>query len=145
MQEKKNIHFVCFRLDTNHYAIPLDYVDRVLRMVAISKVPEAPDWMVGVIDLQGKVIPVLDLRKRFNLPEQAIHPDNRMIVLHRNEKRYAITADDVTQVANISQMTSKQTQEMIDETIPLLNVLRHDDHLIMVIDPERLLNKVSAA
>jgi len=141
MTEFTNQHLVCFRLDKNHYAIPLDHVDRVLRMVAIAKVPDAPKWMMGVIDLQGQVIPVLDLRKRFNLPEQDIHPDNRMIVLHHKEKLYAITADEVTQVTEILQMTSNHTQGMIDENIPVSNVLRHESHLIMVLDPDKIVGQ----
>ncbi|MBF0452458.1 MAG: chemotaxis protein CheW [Candidatus Magnetomorum sp.] len=135
----KNTHVVCFRLEKRFYAIPLEYVDRVLRMVAVSPVPEAPEWMMGVIDLQGKVIPVLDLRKRFNMPEQTIHIDNRMIVLHRQGKMYAITADEVTQIAETSHMTSNQKNEMIDNHIPLLYILREDDHMIMVLDPERII------
>jgi purine-binding chemotaxis protein CheW len=141
MKELSNQHLVCFRLDKNHYAIPLDYVDRVLRMVAIAKVPDAPEWMMGVIDLQGQVIPVMDLRKRFNLPEQAIHPDNRMIVLHHKEKLYGITADEVTRVADISQMTSNHAQDMMDEKIPVLNVLRYESHLVMVLDPDKIVGQ----
>jgi purine-binding chemotaxis protein CheW len=143
MKELNNKHLVCFRLDKNHYAIPLDYVDRVLRMVAIAKVPDAPKWMIGVIDLQGQVIPVLDLRKRFNLPEKAIHPDNRMIVLHHKEKLYAITADEVTRVAELSQMTSNHAHGMMDENIPVSNVLRYESHLIMVLDPEKIVGQQS--
>jgi len=136
---KKNSHLVCFRLDKNYYAIPLDYVDRVLRMVAVSPVPEAPEWMTGVIDLQGTIIPVLDLRKRFNLPANRVHPDNRMIVLHREGKRYAVTADEVTQVAESSEMKSNYSGDLMDENIPLLSVLRQDDHMVMVLDPERII------
>ena len=134
-----NTHVVCFRLEKHFYAIPLEYVDRVLRMVAISPVPEAPEWMMGVIDLQGKVIPVLDLRKRFKMPDQSIHPDNRMIVLHRQGKMYAITADEVTQVAETSKMNSSDKDEITDQTIPLLYVLRQDDHMIMVLDPQKII------
>jgi len=141
MNELTNKHLVCFRLDKNHYAIPLDHVDRVLRMVAIARVPDAPKWMMGVIDLQGMVIPVLDLRKRFNLPEQPVHPDNRMIVLKQKEKLYAITADEVTQVAEISQMQSNHAHDMMDKNIPLLDVLRHDSHLIMVLDPKKIVGQ----
>jgi purine-binding chemotaxis protein CheW len=141
MNDLTNKHLVCFRLDKHYYAIPLNYVDRVLRMVAIAKVPDAPEWMMGVIDLQGQVIPVLNLRKRFNLPEQTIHPDNRMIVLHHQKRLYAITADEVTQVTEISQMTSNQNHDMMDENIPVLHVLRHDGHLIMVLDPERIVGQ----
>jgi purine-binding chemotaxis protein CheW len=142
MNKMTNKHLVCFRLDTNHYAIPLDYVDRVLRMVAIAKVPDAPQWMMGVIDLQGQVIPVFDLRKRFNLPDQSIHPDNRMIVLNQKESLYAITADEVTQVAEMSQMTSSHhAHDMMDENIPILNVLRYDAQLIMVLDPEKIVSQ----
>jgi len=135
----KNTHLVCFKLEKRNYAIPLDHVDRVLRMVAVSPVPESPSWMMGVIDLQGKVIPVLNLRKRFKMPEHSIHPDNRMIVLHRKGKFYAITADEVTHVAETSQMASNYTDDMMDENIPLLGVLRENDYLIMVLDPERII------
>jgi len=141
MNELTSKHLVCFRLDKNHYAIPLEFVDRVLRMVSIAKVPDAPEWMMGVIDLQGQVIPVLNLRKRFNLPEKNVHPDNRMIVMNQKKKLYAITADEVTQVTEISDMTPNHAHDIMDENIPILNVLRLDAQLIMVLDPEKIIRQ----
>jgi len=62
-----------------------------------------------------------------------------MIVLHRQGKLYAITADELTHVAETSQMKSNYTNDMMDDNIPLLSVLRENDYMIMVLDPERII------
>jgi len=63
---------VVFRLDAGEYALPVANVGEVLRMVAITPVPEAPEWLPGVINLRGRVIPVIDLRRKLHLPEAKV-------------------------------------------------------------------------
>ena len=56
--------FVVFRLDEQHYAVPLSVVERIVRMVDITPVPKTPEIVLGVINVQGSVIPVVDIRRR---------------------------------------------------------------------------------
>ena len=62
-----------FTLDRQRYALPLSVVERVVRMIEITPVPHTPDIVLGVINAQGRVIPVVDIRRRFRLPTRQRH------------------------------------------------------------------------
>jgi len=72
--------WVIFRLETSQYALPLEHVLEVLRMVAIRPVPEGPAWLAGVINLRGRVVPIMDLRARLGLPPLGPRLETRIIV-----------------------------------------------------------------
>jgi len=76
-----SVHLVSFRLGRQLYALPLDHVERALRMVVVIPVPEAPTWVLGVIDLHGRVVPVVDLRQRFGQPPKEPDLDDRLLVV----------------------------------------------------------------
>ena len=88
--------FVSFRLDRRLYALALDQVDTVLRMVAVTPVPEAPPWAMGVINLHGQVLPVVDLRQQFGQP--AIEPrlSDRLLVVRTQGGTVAFKVDEVS-------------------------------------------------
>ncbi|MDB6169570.1 MAG: chemotaxis protein CheW, partial [Verrucomicrobia bacterium] len=65
---------VVFRLDAQRYALSLTAVDRIARAVEITPLPNAPDIVLGVINVSGRVLPVLNLRRRFRMRERAISP-----------------------------------------------------------------------
>mgnify|MGYP000613306398 CR=1 FL=1 len=68
VQQKKEEQLVAFQLDKEIYGVDIAMVHEIIRMQEITRIPRAPSFIEGVINLRGKVIPVLDLRKRFNLP-----------------------------------------------------------------------------
>lgn len=63
---------VVFRLDAQRFALPLTAVERVVRAVAVTLLPDAPAIVLGAIDVHGRVLPVLNVRRRFNLPQREI-------------------------------------------------------------------------
>src|SRR5205809_5151739 len=71
---------VVFRIEKSEYALPVGNVGEILRMVAIAPVPEAPSWLPGVINLRGKVIPVIDLRVRLGLASKPVGINTPIVV-----------------------------------------------------------------
>jgi len=71
---------VVFTLDAQHYALPLTRVQRVVRMVELTPLPKAPEIVLGVIDLQGNIIPVMSMRRRFGLAEPETSLSDQLIV-----------------------------------------------------------------
>lgn len=86
---------IIFTLDDQRYALPLPAVDRVVRMVAIIPLPNAPDIVLGVVNFQGRVIPVIDVRRRFRLPEREIALTDQLLVAHTARRPVALVADAV--------------------------------------------------
>ena len=73
-------HLVVFSLDDQQYALLLPVVERVINAVAVTPLPEAPDIVLGVINIYGEIIPVMNIRKRFGLPEREIDIKDQLII-----------------------------------------------------------------
>src|SRR5690242_12083986 len=92
---KEVIQLVVFRLEAQRYALPLGVVERITRAVEVTPLPEAPDVVLGVIDVGGTVLPVLNIRRRFGLPEREIGLSDQFIISRTTERRVVLVVDDV--------------------------------------------------
>lgn len=86
---------VVFRLDDQRYALALSIVERVLRMVEIVPFPRAPEIVSGAIDVQGELLPVLNVRRRFRLPERAVTSRDQLVIARTRRRRVVLTVDAV--------------------------------------------------
>jgi purine-binding chemotaxis protein CheW len=94
---------VIFRLADDLFAADIFAVERVLRHQSPRSLPDVPQWIEGVIEYQQRVIPVLNLRRRFELPERAPAPDTRIIVLNAQGEWIGIVVDSVLEVSTVEQ------------------------------------------
>jgi purine-binding chemotaxis protein CheW len=85
---------VMFVVEGQRYALPLEIVDRVVRAVAVTALPEAPPIIVGVIGLQGRVVPVVDLRKRFRLERREIDIEDHFVIARSSTGAVALPVDE---------------------------------------------------
>jgi purine-binding chemotaxis protein CheW len=87
--------FLVFGLNGNRFAISLNFVQRVVRVVEITPVPEPPAGMRGVINVEGQIIPVIDLRHQLHLPEAEIMVSDYLIMVHNPKGRMALLVNEV--------------------------------------------------
>ncbi|WP_236021656.1 chemotaxis protein CheW [Geomesophilobacter sediminis] len=95
-QEETDItasHLLIFNLDDQRYALPLAGVQRVIRAAAPTLLPQAPEIVVGILDLQGTVVPVVDVRRRFGMPQREIRPEDQFIVARARSLNVALVVD----------------------------------------------------
>ncbi len=85
-------------IEDQRYGLPLERVEQVLPMVWVAPLPKAPEMVVGVINLHGAVLPVLDIRKRFGLPERRWGLTTRLVVVQLAHARIAVPVDEVVGV-----------------------------------------------
>lgn len=97
------LHLIVFSLDEQRYALRLSSVERTVRMVEITPLPEAPEIVLGVIDVHGEVVPVLNIRKRFRLPERAPGLADQLIMARTTRRSVALVADAVIDVVALSE------------------------------------------
>jgi purine-binding chemotaxis protein CheW len=90
---------VTFRLGEELFAADIFSVERVLRYTAPTPVPNVPEWIEGVIDYQGRVVPVINLRRRFEMPKAPVASDGRILVLTVDDEWVAATVDGVLDVS----------------------------------------------
>lgn len=129
---------VVFRLEGREFALPLDSVAEVQRMVAITPVPEAPAWLAGVISLRGQMVPVMDLRTRLGLPQQAAALDTRIIVTQAGGRLVGLVADRVEEVLALPDCSVEVPDDLAGGEHAISGVARPSDRLILVLDLDRL-------
>ena len=93
--------YVGFVLGNERYAISITDVEEIIRLTEITPVPKAPDFIEGIINLRGRVIPVADLKKRINLGEATYDDKTRIIVVMLNDKRMGLIIDKVEEIIRI--------------------------------------------
>ncbi len=93
---------VVFDLAHEHYGVDISAVEGIIKMQAITAVPRAPAFVEGVTNLRGKVLPVIDLRRRFGLPGEEATKDTRIVVVEMNGATVGIVVDGVSEVLRVS-------------------------------------------
>src|SRR3989337_3824704 len=104
---------VVLTLDEQRYALHLCGVERIIRVVEVTPLPKAPEIVLGVVNVQGQITPVINIRKRFCLPEREMNLSDQLIIAHTSRRTVAIVADAVSGVIKPSE------NEEIDTTTVL--------------------------
>lgn len=131
---------IVFTLDNQRYALPLPAVDRVVRMVAITPLPNAPDIVLGVVNIQGRVIPVINMRRRFHLPEREIALTDQLVVAHTARRPVALVADAVLDVIACPAQSLIAAGEVLPNIEYVEGVIKLADGLILIHDLEKFLS-----
>ena len=143
MNEPLNLvtdQIVVFTLDEQLYALPLNTVVRVIHAVEIRFLPKAPEIISGIINVHGRIIPVIDIRKRFGLETKEIDIDDRMIIAETGKRQVALLADKVTGIRDLVPGQEKQIRESLPFAEYLSGVAKIDDELILIYDLEQFLS-----
>ncbi len=97
----KEIQIVGFMLGEEEYGVDILSVDEILKMTKITRVPKSSEFVKGVINLRGNVVPILNVRKKFKGEEKVVDETTRIIILTVNNNRFGIIIDNVTEVIRI--------------------------------------------
>ena len=138
IDETSNI--VLFSLGEPRYALPLSTVESVIHAVEITPLPKAPEIILGVINLRGTVIPVIDIRKRFNLPYSEISIENHFIIAKTIKRKVAIVVDSVVGVSEISPSKTSDAVETLPFAGYLAGVAIIEGNIILINDLEKFLS-----
>lgn len=134
---------VVFDLSTESYGVDIGAVREIIRLQEITKVPRTPEFVEGVINLRGGVIPVIDLRKRFELPVADETRDNRIVVVDISGQNIGVVVDAVTEVLRINTESIEPPSSVIttSESEYLLGIVKLDDRLIILLDLNQVLSE----
>lgn len=134
--------WVTFFLENEKYGVQVMQVQEVLRISDIAPVPGAPDYVMGIINLRGNVVTVIDSRKRFNLPEKESDDSTRIVIIETDsEQVVGILVDSVAEVAELrsSEIESAPNLGNDDSSRFIQGVCNKDDELLILVDVEKLL------
>jgi purine-binding chemotaxis protein CheW len=131
-----SIQVVSFKLGSEEYGVDIGQVQEINRMVAVTHVPRAPQFMEGVINLRGQLIPIIDLRTRFGM-DRAEHTKNtRIVVTEIGTKRIGMVVDSVSEVLRLPLEQIEEAPDMISgvDTEYIRGVGKLDERLIILLD-----------
>ncbi len=142
--EKNNdeiIQWVTFRLDDEKYGIRVMQVQEVLRMTEIAPVPGAPDYVLGIINLRGNVVTVIDSRKRFGLAEADVDDSTRIVIIEADKHVVGILVDSVAEVVDLqtSEIDAAPNVGNDDSSKYIQGVSSKDKELLILVDVNKLL------
>jgi purine-binding chemotaxis protein CheW len=139
---RQEVQLACFRIGSELYAIDIMRIKEIIRPQKLTPIPKAPSFIEGVINLRGVVIPVADLRKRFDQPISEANRKNRIVVCSLSGRIIGLMVDEVTEVKRFGRQEIAPAPQFIDgpEAHYFLGVARRDEDLIMLIDLEKVLS-----
>jgi purine-binding chemotaxis protein CheW len=138
-QEFHPCFFVVFTLDVQ-YALHLDIVERVLRAAEVTALPMSPDIVLGVINAQGSVLPVVNVRRRFRLTEREMEPTDRLIIANTSRRRVALLVDSVTGVVERVKEDVIPAEAIVPRMGYVEGVTRLDDDILLIHDLDSFLS-----
>ena len=98
---KAELHIVGFQVGRETYGVPIQSLHEIVRVPEITAVPDAPDYLEGVINLRGKIVSVMDLRKRFGEKQVALNKQNRILVVEHSGRLAGLIVDSASEVLKI--------------------------------------------
>jgi purine-binding chemotaxis protein CheW len=138
-------NFLIFCLGNDQFGMPVEAVDEVARMPEqITRVPKAPRFLEGVVNMRGEVLPIVDQRRRFDMPKLERGESRRLIVVKTERHRAGVIVDSVVQVLRSYEDQIEATPALTDEMIRLVTGvinLPEEDRIVLLLDPAELLTR----
>jgi purine-binding chemotaxis protein CheW len=141
-QDAELMQLVTFSIGEEEFGVDILKVQEIIRMMGITKVPKAPNFVEGVINLRGNVIPIVDLRKRFGLDAREHDKHTRIIVIEINSTIVGFIVDAVSEVLRIPAGTVEPPPPVVAgfDSEYISGVGKLEDRLLILLDLNRLLS-----
>nr|MBP7694238.1 chemotaxis protein CheW [Anaerolineales bacterium] len=133
---------VVFDLNGEHYGVDIAAVEGIIKMQAITVVPQAPRFVEGVTNLRGKVLPVIDLRRRFGLAAEAATKDTRIVVVEMNGTTVGIVVDGVSEVLRVNSDTIEPPSPIVTtvDSAFIRGIAKVGERLVILLDLAKVLS-----
>ena len=136
--DPQNQYFV-FELAGQCYAMEISVVEKVIHAVEMIHLPETPEFLLGLIDMGGRIIPVANIRKQFHLPDREMHLDDRIIIFQVSTRKIAFIADKVEGVVEFSEEQVDEVHHIFPEMENYIErVGRINDNTVLIIAVDKL-------
>lgn len=137
------LQLVSFKVGTEEFGVDILKVQEINRMFKITKVPNAPDFVEGVVNLRGRIIPVIDLRKRLSIESKVHDNKTRIVVVDILGNIVGFIVDEVNEVLRISKDIIENPPELVSQVDSdfITSVAKLEDRIIILLDLDNLLKK----
>jgi purine-binding chemotaxis protein CheW len=136
----ETLQLVIFTLDEQRYALHLPSVERAICMIEITPLPSAPEIVIGVVNVHGAVVPVLNIRKRFRLPEREPDLGDQLIIARTARRIVALVVDTVNDVVAIPTEKLVAPESILPQLEHVEGVVKLDDGMVFIQDLDAFLS-----
>ncbi|GAB6086945.1 chemotaxis protein CheW [Alkaliphilus crotonatoxidans] len=136
--------YVIFKLDKEEYGVDIMHVKEISEFKESMKVPNAPKFVDGIVNYRGVVTPIINLRKKFNMPLLEITSNTRIIIIYMNDRQIGFLVDDASQVLTIDEKDIDPAPELISGNIDerfISGIAKVQERMIIVLDLEKVLSE----
>ncbi|MCP4763143.1 MAG: purine-binding chemotaxis protein CheW [archaeon] len=140
-QEADSLEYLGFIVNNDYYCINLHKVQEIIYIPAISKIPNVPQYIDGAINLRGKIIRIINLRKWFKFPEKKIDDNSRIIVLKPQDLVYGILVDEIYEVFYLDKEEKFEKTYLLNQQPEISyfdNIIVQDKFLFLELNCEKL-------
>lgn len=131
---------VCFRLGSDEYALDITRVHEVLRPAPITLVPQMPDFVLGVINVHGNIIPVFDLHRKFGLGKKTLHDKAKIVVVDTREAPVSFVADELMENIKVERasITTVPHGKLKVPKEYVTGIVRVDERVLVILDWDKI-------
>lgn len=144
-KQGQDLRFLAFKLNGSEFALPIDAVDEVAQVPEqITRLPKTPKFLEGVVNLRGVVLPVVDQRRRFDMPAIIGNAGRRLVVVRTEQHRAGLIVDSVTEVLRCSPHAIKPAPDLTGDAAGLVRSvinLEVAGRMLLLLDPSELLSR----
>ncbi|MGD8778861.1 MAG: chemotaxis protein CheW [Ignavibacteria bacterium] len=136
------LQLVSFKIGDEEFGVDILKVQEIIRMIQITKVPNAPVFVEGVVNLRGRIIPVIDLRRRIGMEKRDYDKETRIVVVEISDNTVGFIVDEVSEVLRIPRSITEPPPEMVSglDSDYITAVGKLEDRLLILLDLERILS-----
>ena len=136
----KSSQYVVFTLGEQQFALHLSAVERIVRAVEVTPLPKAPEIVLGVVNIQGQVIPVVNIRKRFRMPEREVSLSDQLILAHTSRHAVALVVNTVSGVLERPEKEVITTENILPGMEYVEGVVKLEEAIILIHDLDKFLS-----
>jgi len=133
--------YVTFGIGKEVYGISIDIVVEIIKMTEITKLPRTQEFVEGIINLRGRIIPIIDMKKQFFLGKHHLRDENRIIVVDINDETVGLIVEEVHEVLSLDEANIEKVQgtQLLKDTGLIKGIGKWQEKLIIIIEPKVIL------
>ena len=137
-----NNKVIIFELSGEHYAADITEVERILGYEQPTALPEAPDFVEGVINYEEKILPIINLAKKFKIGQDDNYETKKIIVVKKKEKKFGIIVDNVSEVTDVDETVIESAPKITasKERKYIRGLIKLEGNIVILLDLEKILS-----
>lgn len=138
----QDLQAVVFMLNKAYYGVPILQVQEIVKMTEITELPNTPDFVQGIVNLRGKIIPIIDMRKRFGLPQEAIDENWKILILKAEDVLFGVMVDQISEVEKVAaNLIEKPPKIVAGVNGKFINgIAKTENRLLILLDIAKILS-----